>query len=455
MGINSPKHIKRPLPLLKDELNIGIIGLGYVGLPLAFELGKIKNFKVIGFDANENRISELNSGFDRTGTLTKIKIEEKTNKLIFTNQVNDLIQCCIFIVCVPTPVDEYKVPNLSALKSATNTIGDILNTKENKSSNKPKYTSVVIYESTVFPGVTEDICCNILEKKINSPLGEKFVLGYSPERVNPGIASQQELTNIIKITSGSDEETRNWVNTFYSLIIKSGTFSASSIKIAESAKIVENIQRDINIALVNELSLLFNSMGIDTNDVIDAASTKWNFIPFRPGLVGGHCIGVDPYYLSYIADKYKIHTELIKSGRRINDNMAGWLARTIAKNYYKESDKINSKTILLLGACFKENCPDVRNSQSIHLVKILQSYGFYVEVVDQLAYEYGNKIVETIDINPTPKNKNGYGLIVCAVAHKEYLGWSKEVWLNLKINEHSILFDVKNVIPRELNPIRL
>ena len=444
---------EKPLPLLNDYLEIGVIGLGYVGLPLALELANINNFNIIGYDLNEKRIAELNSGFDRTGTLNEKDLKEIKEKLIFTDQLNNLIRCSVFIVCVPTPVDSFKVPNLKALKSATNAIGEILKIKE--SSIDTDFASVIIYESTVFPGVTEDICCKIIENKIDSKLGEKFVLGYSPERVNPGISSKQELTNITKITSGSDEKTKAWVNQFYSMIIKSGTFSAASIKIAEAAKIVENIQRDINIALVNELSLLFNSMDIDTNDVIDAASTKWNFVPFRPGLVGGHCIGVDPYYLSYIAEKFKIHTELIKSGRRINDNMAGWLARTTVKNYFKKSEKINSKNVLILGACFKENCPDVRNSQSIHLSKIMKSYGFEIEVVDQLAHKYGNQVVDEIKINQYPQNKIGYGIVICAVAHEDYFNWSKEDWLNLKKNQHSILFDVKNVIPRELNPLRL
>ncbi len=453
MNKDNKNHKERPLPPINDDLTIGVLGLGYVGLPLAVEFSKIKNFSVIGFDSKEERINELNSGFDCTGTLKKSDMEEIKNQLIFTEKKNKLIKCNVFIVCVPTPVDEFKIPNLKALISATSTIAEILSSK--KTSYIQDHASVVIYESTVFPGVTEDICSKIIEKKINSSLGEAFVLGYSPERVNPGISSQQELTNIKKITSGSDKKTREWVDALYSLIIKSGTFSAASIKIAEAAKIVENIQRDINIALVNELSLLFNSMNIDTNDVIDAASTKWNFIPFRPGLVGGHCIGVDPYYLSYIAEKYQIHTELIKSGRRINDNMAGWLARKIAKHYYKQSEKIKSKNVLILGACFKENCPDVRNSQSIHLTKIMQSYGFQVDVVDELAFKYGNKLVDEIKINPYPKSKVGYGIIVCAVAHKTYFDLTIEDWINLKNNQYSILFDVKNVIPRELNPLRL
>ena len=436
------------LPEISNHLIIGILGLGYVGFPLALEIDKLKNRKVIGFDINKTRIKQLESLFDKTGTVKKSAIINFLKKSKFTYNPDDLVNCDVFIVCVPTPVDEHNKPELGPIKNATKEISNVI--KKNNNSNK----KIIIYESTVYPGVTEEICGNILKKELACNIGDSFVLGYSPERISPGITEEKSITEIVKITSGSDPETSKWINEFYSSFIKAGTFKAKSIKVAEAAKVVENIQRDVNIALMNELSLLFSYMKIDTNEVIDAAASKWNFLGFRPGLVGGHCVGVDPYYLAYAAEKYNVHTELIKSGRRINDNMSGWIARQIVRKYNKSSTNSTSKNILLLGACFKENCPDIRNSKSIALANTLNDYGFNVVVSDYVAYDYGIHKVENFDIVQKPCSKKRFSIIVCAVAHAEYRKWSINFWRSLKEDKNSLLVDVKNIIPRDLSPMR-
>ncbi|WP_219052229.1 nucleotide sugar dehydrogenase [Prochlorococcus marinus] len=442
------------LPNLDKDINIAVIGLGYVGLPLALLIDKrISKSRIIGFDIQKERIDQLNNKIDKTGLVKEKEINNFFKKSFFTYYENELEKCSIFIVCVPTPVDEHKVPNLNPLKNASEIISKAIKRSEIKGINQ-NIRKVIIYESTVYPGVTEEICGSLLEKKLNCKIGEKFSLGYSPERVSPSLDNQISLESIVKLTSGSDEETRKLVDKFYSLILNSKTFSTSSIKIAEAAKVVENIQRDINIALMNELSLIFRNMELDTYDVIEAASTKWNFIPFNPGLVGGHCIGVDPYYLAYAAEKYNVHTELIKSGRRINDNMAGWIARTVSKIFNANSKSISMNSVLIVGACFKRDCPDLRNSQSIILAKLLEKYGFEVEVIDYLASAFDLTSHKGICINSKPQKPNGYGIIICTVAHKKYTEWEEKDWVNLKVNEQSLIFDIENVVPRNLNPIR-
>ena len=446
MSNNSQFNFK--LPDINQDLNIGIIGLGYVGLPLALEISKLKNRKVIGFDKKIERIKQLNNLFDNTGTAKESEIKNFLKNSIFSSNPINLKDCNVFIVCVPTPVDQYNKPDLEPIKNATLEISKIINISN---SNKKK---IIIYESTFFPGVTEEICGEILKRELSCDIGELFVLGYSPERISPGIQDEKKITEITKITSGSDPDTADWIDKFYGDFIAEGTYLAKSIKVAEAAKVVENVQRDLNIALMNELSLLFSYMKIDTNDVIDAAATKWNFLAFRPGLVGGHCVGVDPYYLAYAAEKYNVHTELIKSGRRINDNMSGWIARQIVRKYISTSSIISTKNILLLGACFKENCPDIRNSKSINLGEILSQYGFNVQVSDYLAFEYGILKAGNFVITKDHNANKRFAIIICAVAHDKYKKWSIDYWESLKENKDSLLVDIKNIIPRELSPMR-
>jgi len=410
---------------------IGIIGLGYVGLPLAVEFGKL--IDVVGFDINQARIEELKKGIDRTLETDHEELASAI-KLSFSYNPEDLRKVNHFIVTVPTPVDDYKTPDLTPLIKASETVGKVL-----------KKGDIVIYESTVYPGCTEEDCVPVLEKFSGLKYNVDFFCGYSPERINPG-DKQHRLPNIKKVTSGSNPEIAERVDQLYKKIIKAGTHKASSIKVAEAAKVIENAQRDINIAFVNELSLIFEKMGIDTHEVLNAAGTKWNFLPYKPGLVGGHCIGVDPYYLTYKAESLGYHPEVILAGRRINDNMGAHIASRVIKLMTQNDLPVNKAKVLVLGITFKENCPDIRNSKVIDVIRELKSYGTDVEVYDPQAdaaevnHEYG--------LSLTPSLNKKYAAIVLAVSHKEF---SSIDWSVIK-SAKTIVYDVKGFLdPKEIS----
>jgi UDP-N-acetyl-D-galactosamine dehydrogenase len=413
---------------------IGIIGLGYVGLPLAVEFGKIMD--VVGFDINQTRIEELKKGYDRTLEVDKPELTS-ASRLSFSSNPQDLASVNYFIVTVPTPVDEYKTPDLTPLIKASETVGKVL-----------KKNDVVIYESTVYPGCTEEDCVPVLEKHSGLKFNVDFFCGYSPERINPG-DKQHRLPTIKKVTSGSNSEIAEKVDQLYKRIIIAGTHKASSIKVAEAAKVIENSQRDINIAFVNELSLIFEKMGIDTHEVLEAASTKWNFLPYKPGLVGGHCIGVDPYYLTYKADSLGYHPQVILAGRRINDNMGVHIANRVIKLMTQNDLPIKNAKVLVLGITFKENCPDIRNSRAIDVIRELQSFGADVEVYDshadvqEVKHEYGLSLISTL-------NKK-YSAIVLAVSHEDFKSIK---WSEIKM-ANTIVYDVKGFLDKSLVTGRL
>ena len=413
---------------------IGIIGLGYVGLPLAVEFGKI--MEVVGFDINQSRVDELKKGIDRTLEVDKEELKS-VRHLIFSSDVNDLESVNHFIITVPTPVDEYHVPDLGPLKSASKTIGAVL-----------KKGDIVIYESTVFPGCTEEVCVPILESESGLKFNKDFFAGYSPERINPG-DKEHRLPNIKKVTSGSTPEVADRVDQLYKKIIKAGTHKASSIKVAEAAKVIENSQRDLNIAFVNELALIFQRVGIDTHEVLEAAGTKWNFLPFKPGLVGGHCIGVDPYYLTYKAESLGYHPEVILSGRKINDNMPIYIANDVIKLMAKNQLPIHDGKVLVLGLTFKENCPDIRNSKVVDVVRELVSFGTQVDIYDphadgeEVKHEYNLELVKSIS--------KKYHAIVLAVGHKEF----SSLDLNQVKEPNAIVYDVKGFLDKSLVTARL
>ena len=413
---------------------IGVIGLGYVGLPLAVEFGKVMD--VVGFDINQERINELRKGHDRT-----LEVDEKelksASKLSFSFEANDLKSVSYFIVTVPTPVDEFKTPDLKPLISASKTVGSVL-----------KKGDIVIYESTVYPGCTEEACVPVLEKTSGLKFNVDFFCGYSPERINPG-DKLHRVSTIKKVTSGSTPEVADKVDALYRKVITAGTHKASSIKVAEAAKVIENSQRDINIAFVNELSMIFERMGIDTHEVLEAAGTKWNFLPFKPGLVGGHCIGVDPYYLTYKSESVGYHPEVILSGRRINDYMGVHIANKVIKLMSTRSLPINNANILILGITFKENCPDIRNSKVADVVNELKSFGTNVDIFDphadaeEVKHEYGFTLVQAL-------NKK-YHAIVLAVAHNEFKSIS---WDSIK-DSNTVVYDVKGILDKSFVTARL
>jgi len=412
------------------KLVIGIIGMGYVGLPLAVEFGK--KYSTIGFDINSKRIKELMSGKDSTLEVESEELKNAT-KLRYTDELNQIAECDVYIVTVPTPIDEFKQPDLTPLKCASQTIGKVLS-KGN----------IVIYESTVYPGATEEVCVPILEKESGLKFNHDFFAGYSPERINPG-DKEHRVTTIKKVTSGSTPEIADFVDQFYKSIITAGTHKASSIKVAEAAKVIENTQRDVNIALINELSLIFNRLGIDTQAVLEAAGSKWNFLPFRPGLVGGHCIGVDPYYLTHKAQAIGYQPEVILAGRRINDNMGKYVANQVVKLMIKRGIPVANSNILIMGLTFKENCPDLRNTRVVDIIDELNSYNAKVDIhdpwVDQLEAknEYGIEVINNLD-------DEKYDAIILAVAHKQFAEMGIEQIRKIAKNEH-VIYDIKHLLP--------
>lgn len=404
---------------------ICVIGLGYVGLPLAHAFSA--KYEVVGFDISKWRIDELSSGYDRTLELTENQVNEAIkNGMKFSLDINDIKDCNIYIVTVPTPIDKNKRPDLTPLIKASETVGKVL-----------KKDDIVIYESTVYPGATEEDCVPVLEKFSNLKFNVDFFCGYSPERINPG-DKEHTVTKILKVTSGSTPEIGKKVNELYASIITAGTHLAPTIKVAEAAKVIENSQRDINIAFVNELAIIFNKLGINTNDVLAAAGTKWNFLPFRPGLVGGHCIGVDPYYLTHKAQSIGYNPEIILAGRRLNDNMGIYVANQVIKLMIKKGHKIEGSKVLVLGITFKENCPDIRNSRVIDVIEELQEFGCNIDIYDpwadtkEVEHEYNLKLIKELNIAK-------YEAIVLAVAHNEF----KE--LKLK-TDNNVVFDIKSIL---------
>lgn len=406
---------------------IAVIGLGYVGLPLAVAFSN--KFEVIGYDINKDRIKELQNGSDKTLEINDDELKNSLkNGIKFSSNLDDLKECNFFIIAVPTPVDKNNRPDLTPLLKASQSVANVL-----------KKGDIVVYESTVYPGATEEECVPVLEKYSNLKFNQDFFCGYSPERINPG-DKEHTITKIKKITSGSTSQIADKVDEIYSSIIEVGTFKASSIKVAEAAKVIENTQRDINIAFVNELAMIFEKIGIDTNEVLKAAGTKWNFLKFSPGLVGGHCIGVDPYYLTHKAQELGYHPEIILAGRRINDNMGKYVANRVVKLMIKHDKKINNANVLVLGITFKENCTDIRNSRVIDVINELKDFGCVVDVFDPWADK--NDVLREYNINLLDKfDLEKYEAIILAVAHNEFK--------NLDLNSvNAVTFDIKGVLEK-------
>ena len=415
-----------------NNLRIGIVGLGYVGLPLAVEFGK--QFPTVGFDIDALRVAELEGGTDSTLECSSAELAEATH-LSYASDVAAIADCNFFVVTVPTPIGDSNRPLLTPLRAASTTLAGVL-----------KKNDVVVYESTVYPGATEEFCVPLLEKGSGLTFNEDFFVGYSPERINPG-DKQHRLSSILKVTSGSTPEVAEFVDTVYRSIISAGTHKASSIKVAEAAKVIENTQRDVNIALVNELAMIFERVGIDTEEVLEAAGTKWNFLPFRPGLVGGHCIGIDPYYLTYKAQQLGYHPQMILAGRRINDNMSLYVASQVVKQMLTKGMQPKQARILILGLTFKENCPDIRNTKVVDIISELRSYGATVDVhdpwvdADEARHEYDIEVVA----EPQP---GAYDAIIIAVAHDEFRALGAG-GIRALGKQDSLLYDIKYVLSPE------
>ena len=420
-----------------NDIRLAVIGLGYVGLPLAVEFGKVRS--VVGFDIDQNRIDNLNKDIDNTQELSSLELSE-SNGLTFSASSDSLTDCNVYIVTVPTPIDEFKRPDLNPLFRASEAIGAVL-----------KRGDIVVYESTVYPGCVEEDCVPVLEKTSGLQFNVDFFAGYSPERINPG-DKEHRLINIKKVTSGSTPEVANLVDDLYRSIIVAGTHKASSIKVAEAAKVIENTQRDVNIALINELAMIFHKMDIDTYDVLAAASTKWNFMPFLPGLVGGHCIGVDPYYLTHKAQSIGYHPEIVLAGRRVNDGMGEYVAREVILEMSKAGSVILDAKVLVLGLTFKENCPDLRNSKVIDVIAKLQEYGVDVDVYDPWVSSadadsyFGVNLVE-------PTNRK-YSAMIFAVAHDQFVN-DGEMLVQKHSGKNCVIYDLKRVLPKHINTTSL
>ncbi|VTU40973.1 UDP-N-acetyl-D-glucosamine 6-dehydrogenase [Variovorax sp. PBS-H4] len=436
---DEPAILEAARALIADSEAIAIVGLGYVGLPLAAEFGKVRT--VVGFDINTSRIAELQSGRDATLEVGPAELRA-ASKLRFTSCIKDIAGCRVFIVTVPTPVDLANRPDLSALIAATETVGRVMPSG-----------AIVVYESTVYPGATEEVCVPVLERVSGKKFNFDFFCGYSPERINPG-DKERRLSTIKKVTSGSTPDVADAVDQLYGQIISAGTHKASSIKVAEAAKVIENTQRDLNIALMNELSLIFRKLGIDTLEVLQAAGTKWNFLPFRPGLVGGHCIGVDPYYLTHKAEQVGYHPQVILAGRRINDHMAIHVADEVVKLMLRKNLPVLNSKVLVLGLSFKENCPDVRNTKVIDLVRTLQGYNMQVSVFDpwidlaEAEHEHGLSCLSEIPAS------GQYAAVILAVSHRQFIALG-EAGVKALAQPGAVLFDVKGVLPPGVADARL
>ncbi|MGB0930048.1 MAG: nucleotide sugar dehydrogenase [Chitinophagales bacterium] len=417
--------------MIQKKTSLALIGLGYVGLPIALEFAK--KMSVIGFDINQKRVSMMKEGVDPSNELSSKEFENKD--IQFTHSIEDLRDARFYIVAVPTPIDEYKIPNLNPLRSASKFIGEVL-----------KEGDYVVYESTVYPGCTEEECVPILEEMSGLKCGVDFKVGYSPERINPG-DKEHTITKITKVVAGCDEEALNTIAAVYASIVEAGIFKASSIKVAEAAKVIENTQRDLNIALMNELSIIFDKMNISTIDVLAAAGTKWNFLPFTPGLVGGHCIGVDPYYLTYKAKELGYRPQIILSGRRINDDMSANIAKRIVQMLIKKGKSIHESKVLIMGVTFKENVSDIRNSKVVDLARELQSFSIKTDITDsyassaELHHEYGLSLVEDIGMD--------YDCVIVAVKHKEYIDLDESYFQSITSNS-AILIDIKGIYHRKI-----
>lgn len=420
-----------------EKVTIGVIGLGYVGLPLAVEFGK--KFKTIGFDINQSRVAELCDGVDSTLECSSDELKEALT-LSYSATTEDLKKCNVYIVTVPTPIDEHKQPDLTPLVKASEMLGKVVSKGD-----------IIIYESTVYPGATEETCIPVVERVSGLTFNKDFYAGYSPERINPG-DKEHRVTNILKVTSGSTAEVAEQVDQLYKSIIIAGTHKANSIKVAEAAKVIENTQRDVNIALINELSVIFNKLNIDTLEVLEAAGTKWNFLPFRPGLVGGHCIGVDPYYLTHKAQTVGYHPEMILAGRRLNDGMGAYVVSQLVKKMLKKQIQVDGANVLVMGLTFKENCPDLRNTKVTDIISELKEYNINVDVTDpwcsseQAEYEYALSLVKA--------EQGKYDAIVLAVAHNEFKELGVE---NIRKfgKENHVLYDLKYLLPKEAVDMRL
>jgi UDP-N-acetyl-D-galactosamine dehydrogenase len=421
-----------------ENTKVAIIGLGYVGLPLAVEFSK--KYPVIGFDINETRITELANGHDSTLEVSDIELSE-ANQLVFSSEKDKLKDANVYIVTVPTPIDKHKQPDLTPLIKASEMLGDVIKTND-----------IIIYESTVYPGATEEDCLPVVERVSGLTYNKDFFAGYSPERINPG-DKEHRVTNILKVTSGSNDEVADYVDSLYASIITAGTHKASSIKVAEAAKVIENTQRDVNIALINELSVIFNKLNIDTLEVLEAAGTKWNFLPFRPGLVGGHCIGVDPYYLTHKAQTVGYHPEMILAGRRLNDGMGEYVVSQLVKAMVKKRIQVEGAKVLVMGLTFKENCPDLRNTKVIDIVNELKEYNINVDIMDpwcsseEAEHEYGVSTFKHAD-------ENCYDGIILAVAHEEFQELGAENIRKFGKSSH-VLYDLKYVLKKSDVDMRL
>ena len=421
-----------------SDKKIAIIGLGYVGLPLAVEFGK--KFQTLGFDINAPRVTELKSGIDATLEVSPEEMSE-AEYLSYTCDVNELAACNIYIITVPTPIDAHKQPDLTPLIKASEMLGTVVGQGD-----------ILIYESTVYPGATEEVCIPVVEKTSGLTFNADFFAGYSPERINPG-DKEHRVTNILKVTSGSTPEIAETVDQLYKSIIVAGTHKASSIKVAEAAKVIENTQRDVNIALINELSIIFNKLDIDTLEVLEAAGTKWNFLPFRPGLVGGHCIGVDPYYLTHKAQSVGYNPEMILAGRRLNDGMGAHIVSQLVKTMLKKRIQVDGANVLVMGLTFKENCPDLRNTKVVDVVSELKEYNINVDIVDpwcanaEAEHEYGLSLVQEPAIN-------NYDAIILAVSHDEFKALGAARIRELTKEKH-VIYDLKYVLPRDEVDMRL
>ena len=446
-----------------NKCTVAIVGLGYVGLPLAIEFSKIQkcnisgdilNRKIIGFDIDFKRIEELKKGFDRTSEVgEKELLEAKFNYL--TCESKKIAEADVFIITVPTPIDKLKQPDLRPLKEASKTVAKALKLR---STSEKSTIPIVIYESTVYPGTTEEVCIPIIEKESgliceDSTKKNIFACGYSPERINPG-DKQHGLEDIVKVTSGSNNKAAKWIDLLYGSIIKAGTYLSKDIKTAEAAKIIENTQRDINIALMNELAIIFKLLDIDTLDVLKAASTKWNFLNFKPGLVGGHCIGVDPYYLTYKALAIGYKPEIVLAGRKINDGMSQWIAEQLILEMAKRNFNLVDSKVLFLGFTFKENCTDLRNTKIFDIIKTFKKHNIKFDIVDPWVRSKEAKKIYDLEISQKILKDAKYDLVVCSLAHKIFVEMSISDWSQI-LNKKGFIFDLKGIVPRELNPIRI